>query len=958
MKKILLTILLLICAVSLTAGLSLAGAYATEDEYVTVVKTLIGENGGSAQAGGSEWAPVGNYSAYNQAVEQIVDETQADGGDMIFRTATNADNTELTAGAWGYSKHSETREKACYDINGLVIKYYDNTSTQKFIVFNENYGQLNSGRFFAIRFNMSNAAQGTNNGNVQLGVWWQGDSNGSYTWDSNLNWLSWSNYNYGNDYDYFSDPAAEHYVEGSTFKGTQNTLEFKLDENNDLCLYLNGQNLANLTALGVFSNVISQCNEGMYVSFYGEGSTGTNALKVTDIYNRVKEWSQGVPATYGTTDASKIETKTSSTGAVLFRNAGETFDYDVTYNVKQYLGDVTAEFSFAGTELVKDDSFAMTLGDVAELTFAKIDDVTANMSVTVGGNKISEQTVPFYFTDVVNVVSLKQLKDYTIVVNKTKYEGSLTGLAEATDGMEDGAANIGYKVNASAKSQLTILSFVTNKVEILDEAEGVTVSGENTVIKPDGKYYAVYNAVDGEYAVETTKQALLDCINVNYKHGAANETATTFRILAGKLVYEFVRGEKTDFAIYVVGDTERKIYETQINYDWTYGDKSFKFVNDKGYGYIVMDGTSELAYIDKTDDGEAYDAIKAAIASVDRNMGTLKFVMADGQSLFAFKGIEYYVETSSKAGWSAGGYGTPKFGYDDENSATLVFNGNSIKKDNDVVVDGFSMKVKTFYDESGSYNSPAVVIASTGGWFTLDTLGTIMFSVEKGTGETAATFRVRGSLGANRYLYLQDFYLNDWNWNNNVENTVKLDLENDAWVWTINGVKYTSDEGASGYNDTFNAAYESFSTNAGVLQFDSGNGYIWKITEINEVVYNTVPTFVKNTLKESYATGEEITATLTDMFKDVNNDVLTFRVVSGDATIEGNVIKFKKDVAGEYDVVVEADDGKGGVTRQTLTFKIVKESKKSCGASVLSVLALNMTITAACACLLLRKKNK
>ena len=84
MKKIIIAILSVTFALTLTLGINNVNVHAAENEYVKSVKTLIGENGGSAQPGGSGWNPVGNYSAYNQEVEQIEDSTQEDGGDMIF----------------------------------------------------------------------------------------------------------------------------------------------------------------------------------------------------------------------------------------------------------------------------------------------------------------------------------------------------------------------------------------------------------------------------------------------------------------------------------------------------------------------------------------------------------------------------------------------------------------------------------------------------------------------------------------------------------------------------------------------------------------------------------------------------------------------------------------------------------------------------------------------------------
>lgn len=966
MKKIIIAILSVTFALTLTLGINNVNVHAAENEYVKSVKTLIGENGGSAQPGGSGWNPVGNYSAYNQEVEQIEDPTQEDGGDMIFRSATNADNTALVSSAWGYSKHSETRSKACYDINGLVIKYYDNTATQKFIIFNENFGQLNSGRFFAIRFNMQNAAQGTNNGNVQLGVWYQSNPTGSYTWDSNLTWLNWSNYNYGNDYDYFSDPAAKYYKEGNSFKGTQNTLEFKLNDNNELCLYLNKQELANLTTLGVVSNVISQCTEGMYISFWGEGGVGANAFKLTDIYNEVKEWSYGVPSGYTTTDASSVESKISSTGAAQFRNAKSGVSYNATYETAQYLGDLKLNFTVSGEDMAENDTVTVSLGS-AEFAFKKVTSTTAFLSAKVGETVIGEQTVPFYYTDVANVITLSRLKNFTVKINGEVYDKDLTALETYESGLEDGKVKVGFKVESFANTVLTPVEYVSNEVVEYDTVDGLTVEGENVVIKSDGSYLAVYNTADGAFTVTTVKKAIANSLAVNYKFGATNAAVTGFTITADKMSFKFAKnGDKTVLSVLVNGE---KVLDEEISYDWTYTEKTFRFVNDNGYGYMITDGESELMYIDKDQDKQTYEKIDAAVSATADGMTEVAFTSENGQGMFAFAGIDYYVATSVKAGWKAGGYGTPKFGYDDGKSSTLVFNGNSFVKDREIVVDGFEMKVKTFFDEtSDSYSSPAVVISSASSWFTLDQMGTIMFSIEKTDALNRATFRARGSLGEDRYIYMQDFTIENWNWNNNKENEIKLNLTaENVWVWTINGTDYPATGTENRFSDKYNQAYEDFATNAGTLQFDSGSGYIWKITSLKEVVYNVAPVAGKVELKDSYKAGEEVTIDLNKAFTDANGDELTFTLVSGSAEIKDGKLVFKAEREGVYEVEVKADDQKGGVATLKLKFTVKAENTsdgESCAqcsggifssTSILTMLTLSLISVAFIAS---KKKNK
>ena len=960
MKKYIVAFLMVVIAACYALAFTVFSAFAqTEDEYVKVVKTLIGENGGSANPGGSEWAQVGNYSSYNHAVEEIADPAQQDGGDMIFRTGTDVGNTSLLSGAWGFSKHSETRSKACYDINGLVIKYYDNTSTQKFIMFNENYGQLNSGRFFGIRFNMTSATQGTNNGNVQLGLWHQANVNGSYVWDP-VTWTNWSDYNYGNDYDYFSDPAAEHYVEGNTFKGTQNTLEFKLNEENDLCLILNGKQMANLTDLNIVSDVISHCTEGMYISFWGEGSNGTNAFKLTDIYNEVKEWSDGVPSGYTTTAPANVQNKISSTGAVQFRPAGGAASYDAQYETAQYLSDLKLNFSLAGGDMAANDTVTVSAGDI-RLQFRKTDATTAALTVMLNDVSLGEQTMPFYFTDVTNSIEFSQLKDFKLTVNGETFNGDISAFTQYEQGLQDGKVKVGYRVESAAASVLTPIEYISKELIVYESVEGLTVTGENTVIKSDGDYMAVYNTADGEFSVNPDKKAILNSMSLNYRFGATNEAVDKFVIKADKLSFEFTRSAGvTTLTLYAEGAERVEIAKGQIDFDWQYGQKSFRFVNDNGYGYMVSDGVAELLYIDGQENKAGFDRIDEIVKGVQDGMTEVTFVSANGQGIFAFTGIDYYVETSVKAGWKVGGYGTPKFGYDDGSSTTLVFNGNSIQKNNEIIVDGFEMVVKTFYDESGLYLSPAVVIASSESWFSLDTRGAFMFSIEKAEDPAGATFRVRGAIGSDRYLYIEEFAVNNWNWNNNRENTIKLNLTADnEWVWTINGTEYPSADEEAGYSVKYNQIYEDFITNAGTIQFDSGSGYIWKIVSLNEVVYNSAPVAGEVTLEENYKVNEQVTVDLNAIFSDANGDTLTFSVISGDATIQDGKLLFSSDSEGSYTVQVMADDGNGGTATISLTFNVKKDGGyNGCNGSIAGTgVSLVILLGAFAAYIIVKKKG-
>ena len=314
--------------------------------------------------------------------------------------------------------------------------------------------------------------------------------------------------------------------------------------------------------------------------------------------------------------------------------------------------------------------------------------------------------------------------------------------------------------------------------------------------------------------------------------------------------------------------------------------------------------------------------------------------------------------------------------YDADDNSVLAFeNSYSYIKSTEVLVDGFSMTFKTYSKENGA--SPQWAISNSTAWYSNNSA--IMFSIDK-TGDTTAKFNILYTnklagdfefIGtADENVTIDSFAVESWNWNNGIENTITLAKNSDGlWRWTVNGQVLTpAEDSETDYSDYLEEVYSTFTSanKTGIVQIYGGTRTVWNISSMSEYVANVDPVASQPSLKDSYAIGEKIEITLSDVFSDANGDTLNY--VMGDGceygTISGGVWTFSPSAAGEYEIVIEAYDGRGG--QATLTFTVTvaaaqdggnTESGGGCSsaAGAAGGLIAAAAIVAA-GCLLLRKK--
>lgn len=919
----------LICAVAMVCCFAMATvtAFAAgDDDYVTVVKSLVST--GSMGAGEVEWAEAGAPDAWPGFVEEIKDASQEDGGDVILRTELDSAGTALVSGQYGFARQSTSIQKAAYQMAGLTMKFYANSAPNYMMMFTQN-----SGWYAASTYHWE--------------LWFQNQSvTLRYSVEGGDNMINAGSQSitYYTDYDYFSDPVTEGYKNvGDTskqFVGTANVLEIKTVDGN-LWVVFNGKQLFNLTEKGIVSKVINHCSaEGMFLCYYGTGAS-RSAMKITDIYNVKSSWETGVPSNYTVADANSVENKANDAGNVQFRSVeSKGYDYEIRYNEAHYFSDFTNTFYFDGQQLAEGDSVTVTLADSGEgsdtvaFAFAKKSINTANLTVKAGAKTLGTAEVPFYFNgSALNTVALKETVPFVLTVNGKSVDIALADFSELA--FTDGKILIGYRLEASAVSTLTPASYASNLVETFDSVPGLTIAGD-VVIKSDGDYKMIYNKADDGYSVSYDANKLItDSFELSYRFGKYGENSGAFSISLGgdaaALIFRFAP-ETADTAKLTVAVSENgaetSVAETTVDFDWAYeyGVRKLGFANDGGYSYLVyLDGALACSI-----DGANMNQIDQVVALIGATANATFTVEKDALTAFAFCDYEYYVGKSSAGGWGEGAIPSTQFAYDANDNTVIAFsNAHSYMKQSEVLVDGFAMTFKT-YAKSGSA-SPSWALSTSSAWYSNQSA--IMFMIAK-SGDSKASFSI---LYTNKvegdYEYITSsaenkgiatFTVDEWNWNNGVENTIELHCTDGVWRWTANGQILEPEEGSADYSDYLNELYTLYPSEkkTAYVQIYGGNKMVWNISSIAEYVPNADPVATQPSLKDSYTVGETVTVTLSSVFTDPNGDALTFVLADDCAfgSIENGVWSFTADEKGVYTIKIEAYDGNGG--QATLTFDV------------------------------------
>lgn len=964
------TVLMLVCFA--IAGGAVAFA---EGEDTIIVKSLVST--GSMTVGEVEWAESGAPDSWPGAIEEFKDDEQEDGGDIILRTELDTAGTSLVSGQFGFSRQSTNAAKAAYPVSGFTMKFYASASPSYMLLFTQNSGWYNGSTY-------------------HWSLWFQGDSvTLRYSVEGGDNFISAGSHSmtYYHDYDYFSDPQTQGYANvgdtSKTFVGTQNILEIK-PISGSLWVVLNGEQLFNLTETGIVSEVIDNANsEGMFLSFYGT-ATQPEALKITDIYNVQSSWTAGVPETYTSTNPAAVEYMSNASGNTQFRSTESNgYAFDITYKTEQYFSDMTVTFYLDGNSLAENDSLSLVLQGGEEqsplkLTFTKKTINSAGLTIMQDEQELYSGDVSLYFNGTaLNTINIKETVPVVVTVNGTAAYSATDELQDFKDSLTEGKVTVGYEIDGSAVSILTPVAYTSQQVEIFDSAEGFTVEGENVIIKSDGDYMMFYNENAGSYTVTYTENKLMaDSFVISYKLGKFEGNIGGFRINVedgdAKLSFAVApasSADKAQLSLYL-GDSSAPVASGEIDYNWAYesGEHSLGFACDGGYSYLIyLDGALVLM-IDGSDEIAAIDE---EVSAFENKLGTASFELVDdAYTAFAWCDYEYYVRRSTAGGWGEGAIPSMSFGYDADDNSVLAFeNSYSYIKSTEVLVDGFSMTFKTYSKENGA--SPQWAISNSTAWYSNNSA--IMFSIDK-TGDTTAKFNILYTnklagdfefIGtADENVTIDSFAVESWNWNNGIENTITLAKNSDGlWRWTVNGQVLTpAEDSETDYSDYLEEVYSTFTSanKTGVVQIYGGTRTVWNISSMSEYVANVDPVASQPSLKDSYAIGEKIEITLSDVFSDANGDTLNY--VMGDGceygTISGGVWTFSPSAAGEYEIVIEAYDGRGG--QATLTFTVTvaaaqdggnTESGGGCSSAAGAaggLIAAAAIVTAGC--LLLRKK--
>lgn len=935
------------------------------------MKSLVST--GSMTLGEVEWAEAGAPDAWPGAIEELKDDEQEDGGDIILRTELDSTGKALVSGQFGFSRQSTNAAKAAYPMSGLTMKFYAYGAPNYMLLFTQN-----SGWYSASTYHWS--------------LWFQGDSvTLRYSVEGGDNFIAAGSHSiqYYSDYDYFADPQTQGYANvgdtSKTFVGTQNVLEIK-SVSGSLWVILNGEQLFNLTETGIVSKVIDNTSEeGMFLTFYGTAAQAS-ALKITDIYNVQSSWETGIPETYTSSDETVIENMANASGNVQFRSTeGGAFSYDITYNTQQYFSDMTVTFYLDGTSLLNGDKIAIALkgnsGDPLSLIFSKKSINTADLSIEYAEDQLYTGEVNLYFNGTaLNTISIKETVPVTVSVNGTAVYSATDSLNSFKEGLSEGKVFVGYEISGSAVSIFTPVAYVSQQVEVIDSAEGFEVNGEDVFIKSDGSYKMFYNQTAGNFTVTYTKNMLIaDSFAVSYKLGKFDENNGGYRLVisSGDACVAFgfaLEGDETNLSLYL-SDSSEPVATAKIDYNWSYesGIHTLGFASDGGYSYLVYLDGALVMMIDQADDIATIDE---EIAKFENKMGTVSFAMnQDAYSAFAWCDYEYYVSRSMSAGWGEGAIPSMSFGYDADDNSVLAFeNTYSYMKTKEVLVDGFSMTFKTYAKENSS--SPQWAISNSTAWYSNNSA--IMFAIDK-TGDSTASFNILYTNKiAGDYEYITStaenqkitsFEVQEWNWNNGIENTITLAKNADGdWRWTVNGQELVpAEDSDTDYSDYLEEVYSTFTSTykTGIVQIYGGANTVWNISSMAEYEANVDPVAVQPELKDSYLVGETIKIDLTGVFSDANGDTLNFVLADGCeyGSIDGNEWSFTPNAAGEYEIKIEAYDGKGGQATVTFTVKVENEGSQNGGAAggcnsavqATGILCGAAVLTLA-ACLIIRRK--
>jgi len=900
-----------------------------------------------------------------QAESEIIKKaSDSDGGDVILRNFLTADGTAFEKA----SNATMICNNQTYTVNGFEMKFYLSASTDSYffkIIFSKtaSLGLLQDYKAFGLQFNTTGQKVTPYYDNINSNLT-DGGEKGCVLYT---------------DYDYFADKASGF---SGVNVGTLNTLSIQSSDG-VLSLFINCKYITGLPKIQ--SDIVPELTGGAYFQIWNQVASSF-AMRITEINENESSYQSGMPNGYMSVNDKDLEDQVEYSydkiGNTVFRNlVGADYDYFFQKNSAVYFSNLSFDFltkaSFGAGDVYRLHFDQSTHGFVME--FSEFGFNTAKLKIYYKENNtvaewqlLSTSDVPFFTNGKDhNIIKIKEIVSFDIIVNDTRlnadfsklfeFKNYLKQLAESDGEEPDYKACIQFESIGSSIVETTLYNITSSSVSgNLGSVDGYSVS-ESTIIKNfDGDTLFYTDNPDGNFKIRyTAAQMLSDAFQMTYKLGkyAANNGTFTIALTNNKsgfytdgdiaLLFSVKNNNGKAELTFAVSDkgTITPISTSEIDIDWDYsGDEhTIGFADNNGY-YIVFFDYVMVGMVGEN------QTVASAIAAFENKMATLEIdSVGDVKTAFSMSSYQYYVAKGASVNWQTGPTAVaPEYGYSADGTSVIGFTksgalGISAVKTTKVLVNGFKIELKTYKTDG---NEPTMLIFTKNtDFYTLTTNG-LAFQIQiyekpYDAGKAVICLRYTDFANNNTFNQYINEYVVDWNWNNNVKNTLEIVKEDGSWLLKTNGTDVSLGKAQSTVNTAINKVVAATECNGAVLQLLDGFNMSYDIISITDYVPNASPK-VTGAFDASavYTAGNDIKLDLSTVFSDADGDTLNYVLDDSVGAIELGVWKFTPSAAGDYKVTVSCFDGKGGSADYTFTVTVSEAQKEGCKSDLSSGFAL------------------